>query len=464
MKSKFIFLVLIFIFIIPFSYANCYKNAEIDLNLASFDLTSKEISIYGFPEFKQGDILIIKELKILNKGNCNITNPNLKIVISNEKGTNKEQFLIWSGIFNGITINSNKSYSIKYLDSVGNLRYVDSYTNKTFALNGLELDQLGVWKVEISISDVSSQLVDINGAYLNQRSFNVLRPSDLYLRELTKETNDLGKKTNQLATSNIYLAIYFGVLTIVTSIAVFWGSIKYDDSKNIKNQENLLKALLLDLAKVAENSESYKDVFIQNILKNKSNYENNEKIKEILKIKFKEYLKLEPDSDNIVEDIHKILEKDKKIVLKIKELCEYCKKDIDKIQLQVQRIYLKLQYYSIRQIDNNFYSKQLESKIYRIGTIDLKNALINLSAVIEVINFQVNYLNDWYQELYGEKTGYKRWNEIYYSMFENLEDLDKKLCNTLKELLKFKTAEKYFQDKTREESIEILNRVYERSK
>lgn len=450
MRTKIFFILsLLFLLVLPISKASYVKTCEsvsIEVNLEALD-EKGVISRYQNPEYREGDILIIKNINIFNDGNCNVT-PLIKFTLIDDREEKQEDF---NNYYYRIrpNIKINESYSLNFIvyDKDKGFIYKDS-NNTNKSINGKYIKPAGVWKFNVSTS-VPNLAISVNKEYINPNIrpyvFRVYTVNDLELRELAKETNELGKISNKLSNRSINIVVFFGIFTIVITVFLPYLS-------HIRNQENLLQVLLLDLAKIAKASESYKDVFVQNILKHKDFYSKDGEVKHLLEKYFNKYLQLLDKKNQriiknkkgdfkLVEEIQELLEKDKKISENIKLFCEVI---INKIhnskydEFLIDNSKFVLQFFLIRQVDNNFYSKQLDSKIKNFETIDLKNLLMNLSADIDVINYQVAYLNDKYMDFRADYTeGMIRWNIFYYLTFSNIWALDKKIIYVLQELLKY---------------------------
>ncbi|MEK6808346.1 MAG: hypothetical protein AABY14_01530, partial [Nanoarchaeota archaeon] len=91
MKIKILFLIILLFFLMPYSSAYCVGGISIYLNLESAD-ANNVISNYQFPNFREGDILFIKNVTIYNGNNCTIQDALTKITLTNDKVSEEESF------------------------------------------------------------------------------------------------------------------------------------------------------------------------------------------------------------------------------------------------------------------------------------------------------------------------------------------------------------------------------------
>lgn len=306
-----------------------------------------------------------------------------------------------------------------------------------------------------------------------------------FLFSLQELENNLQSYENKLDQLPLFVAQQkqlffqtFGILITLGGAIVF--ELWWSNRKNRKNQENSLITLLLELSHVASTSESYKEIFIQNIIRKKDDYYKNQDIQNFIEKKFSDYIKIKIDKD-LVTNIHNEFKSDKLISKKIEELCLIFIKQIEEHSFLDFKINILLHHYKIRQLNDNFYLEYLDfkiSKLFKIKqfeTLTLKDFILKLSKVIEIINYQIGYINN---NIKLQKEDADRWYGFYYRIFLNLHHLDERLSKVLKKLLEYDEVGTYYEGKLKEiencqknqeeikdetlEYIEVLNRIYQR--
>lgn len=492
-------LILLILFVLNNQLINaetCNKELQIFTYLDTFsgDNFSKR-SLHDFPDFKEDDTLFVDKIFIKNKANCNSTPYYIKY--STERPDNLTYFDTFCSYstFTIPPLEVNKTYSIEFSKIVREIKgddpiiqkleYKDSL-GKDYNLCRLKLVKDGNWVITTELIPVdTAQSGQIYRYFVDKDNFardgffKVHSKVELEIFDITVATKELTEATKNLTKTSILVVIIIGIISILYQ----HKQIKQDQERHLSNQKNLLISLLTDLSQVAKTSESYKkDIFILNVKNNLFIYLKIVGINNVLKNKSWDFLKILM-KDNFIKSIENTFKNDKEISIKIKELCKLA---IDKIEKEYANIKhkprLRLPHFQLRQIDGNFYSTNLDrfipdiNKDQEFETVRLKNLLINLTEIIEVINYQLNYIND-NTSLLKDKEGSYKWYSYYYRIFMNLHDLDTKINNVLNELLYYEEVKIYFNVKLNQikksyknkkiddevlQNIEVLNRIYQR--
>lgn len=450
MKNKFIFLILLFILIIPISYAYCTETSytlDVNLNLEAIeeDRNIVQLSRFQFPDFREEDFLVIKELRIFNTGNCTIfLNPEIEITLSNDEEQINDSFCLHK--INGSIL----PYSSYVIYRNENWDYYDSNNNK-IRLCGKHLAHLGRWETEIDfpnfyryVNTTSSKPPNIfmystnqfvNGKRVSPVGFRVFTSAELELRELAKETNNLSK-----------IAIAIAIVGIIFPL---W----YDYRKNKKKQRELMLALLTEISHVAKASEFYKEIFLRNITTNVDRLKDlNKELKP-----FKRYLETKNE-----KKLKEMLRIDKTISKSIKLFSKKLSENYSSLYSGKKPLEPHLPP-KIRQINSGFYLKSLDSKVkgeYNKET--LINSLISLEEMIGLINSNVEFINNNFLIILNENMSINPWFAKFYKIFWSLEDLDNQVNTILEELLKNEYVKNYFNNNLNINNLKSLYTIKQR--
>jgi len=257
--------------------------------------------------------------------------------------------------------------------------------------------------------------------------------------------------------------IALSTLVVGTLSLIYLGVLHY------QKQKNFFTSLVLDLNKISENSDSYKEVILQSIQRAKHN-ENIEIFKDILENEnnleneFEDYFKGDyPVRDQKgIEELKNKIKKDKTISKKIHKfgMINIIKSNIFFLDEKTKKLKYIFSYsplipqYLPHNIDYNFYSKNIDFRypfiILSESTSGLKREILKLKSHIDVLTFQINMLNnpifiphirmlDWDKQKESKLTliYLSFWYGYYYQMCTNILTLDRHIYSTYKELKKF---------------------------
>lgn len=431
MRTKIFILAFLFLLVLPISkasYVNTCENVKIEVNLEALD-EKGPISLYQNPEYREGDVLIIKNINIFNVGTCNVT-PLIKFTLIDDREDKQEDF---NNYYYSIrpNIKINESYSLNFIEYDQNRGFIYRDSNNTNkSISGKYIKPAGVWKFNVSTS-VPNWAILVNGEYINPNIrpylFRVYTINDLELRELTKNSNSLAKN-----------AIIYALIGILISLLGILTPLYWESYKNKRNQENLLISLLIELSQVAKTSEINKKIFIENITTNKN-------LKTDLKIKSKEYFKDYLKVKNKGK-ISEILRKDKRIAKSIKFFCDDLIKNYSSLYSDKKLVQFQIPS-KFRRIDDNFYLKNLDNHIYGSNKEVLMSLLIDLTERIRLINSNLDFVNNNHLTVLNKNFSINPWFSNLYKVYWSLEDLDKKVYVILEELLKGKKVKGYFNSR-----------------
>jgi len=239
-------LYLILITMICFVYSSNECSYSLDGNLEMISFTGKNISTYQKEEMLQeGDTLYIKNLTILNTGNCTLTNISIEIWLETPGG---KEFHFCRGPFLLNLLEPNQTYSFvtdnKYLleKEVLTCAYRLSETGTYYMRSGISADFHGGFGYNLALN---GKLYGADSTVLIVQPITQLKNLET-LDDMLNETRNTAKSSQESSQYALYALIIAG---IVGSISI----IEY--IRNSKIQEEQIKRL----DKVAEHIEKTSD-------------------------------------------------------------------------------------------------------------------------------------------------------------------------------------------------------------
>jgi len=211
------------------------------------------------------------------------------------------------------------------------------------------------------------------------------------------------------------ITLIVGVLTLIT-VYLFHAN----------NQKNLFHSLLVDLNQIAKDSEAYKDVIVQSILREEQT-SNKKNLLNYIKLNFDNYSNLSE-----IKEIQEEIKKDELIAVKIHKFGKEFTKKILEIHMRkkaeqdiVDYILTSplIPHFLVHQIEYEFYSKNIDLRrhlLFGKDSSELKNRVLDLKRHISVMNFQISKLTD------SSFTPYLNICKSYHEL-KKLTKIDKKL-------------------------------------
>ncbi|MBN1156794.1 hypothetical protein JXA85_04200 [Candidatus Woesearchaeota archaeon] len=237
------------------------------------------------------------------------------------------------------------------------------------------------------------------------------------------------------------------VLAIMISVGIFLLNLALQSKTRWSNQLDLLKTLLYDLDEVAKDSESYKEFFLMRTL---FEYKGaSAKFRKTFNSLFSDYVKFVKikSEDEQLDAVQKKISKDSFISMKITSFVLALRKN------GASSSVLKKPDYYVKQINFDFYTKQLDYKLSflflfnRFDTRKTKTLIHGLADIIDVIDNRFRK--------YKESDNHDR-------MFENIKDLDEKTIELFQSLVAYIPLRWYWRrNKGNMKALETLVRRHD---
>lgn len=238
------------------------------------EINPLEFSEYQYPEFKEGDILILDSIEIINEGTCEYPESIFNISINPKVETLNRPFQYK---FELPALDSKDTFSL-YLSDISYdysevskflyQEYTDNFGNK-FTSGGMKLFPPGIWEVNPSLTlKNSSQNVSSGARYgivnlgnsFEIPTFNVIPKSEIENQETARKSLNF----NKIGSALTFIGIMVAVIGILISVVLFNKEIKNKKKLDDGIQKNLLESIETQLRCVDRDIQGHQEEFNKN--------------------------------------------------------------------------------------------------------------------------------------------------------------------------------------------------------